>query len=83
MNSCERGTGGSEAPPIIARCVDRYELLNPKVQICGDAAVLTYNFAGEKGSRMDRWNCREVYRRTSDRWRIIQTHWSLTGPIQQ
>ncbi len=24
--------------------IDRYELLNPKVQLCGEAAVLTYNF---------------------------------------
>ena len=27
-------------------CVERYDLLNPKVQLWGDAAVLTYNFVG-------------------------------------
>ncbi|MGA3284856.1 MAG: hypothetical protein ABSD57_10425 [Verrucomicrobiota bacterium] len=26
--------------------LDRYELLNPKVQLCGEAAVLTHNFVG-------------------------------------
>jgi predicted enzyme related to lactoylglutathione lyase/ketosteroid isomerase-like protein len=58
--------------------LDRYELLNPKVQRCGEAAVLTFNFAGESGGTTGRWNCTEVYRRTSKGWRICQTHWSLT-----
>jgi predicted enzyme related to lactoylglutathione lyase/ketosteroid isomerase-like protein len=60
--------------------ITRYELLNPKVQLCGDAAVLTFNFVGEGEKRTDRWNCTEVYRRTPGGWRIIQTHWSLTQP---
>jgi predicted enzyme related to lactoylglutathione lyase len=58
----------------------RYELLHPKVQFCGQTAVLTFNFVGECESKLDRWNCTEVYRRTPPGWRIIQTHWSLTGP---
>jgi predicted enzyme related to lactoylglutathione lyase/ketosteroid isomerase-like protein len=61
----------------------RYELLNPTVQLCGDAAVLTFNFVGESGSKTNRWNCTEVYRRTPDGWRIIQTHWSFTQPLRQ
>ncbi len=60
--------------------ITRYELLNPKVQWCGDAAVLTYNFAGEADGKTDRWNCTEVYRRSAQGWRIIQTHWSATQP---
>ncbi len=58
--------------------VDRYDLLNPKVQVFGDAAVLTYNFVGYVGPTAHRWNCTEVYRRAPDNWRIIQTHWSVT-----
>ena len=58
--------------------VDRYELLNPKVQLCGDAAVLTYNFVGHAQGGASRWNCTEVYRRADSGWRIIQTHWSVT-----
>ena len=58
----------------------RYELLNPKVQLCGEAAVLTYNFVGDCQDKSDRWNCTEVYRKTPDGWRIIQTHWSRTRP---
>ena len=58
--------------------MDRYELLNPKVQLCGDAAVLTYNFVGHAQGGASRWNCTEVYRRADGGWHIIQTHWSVT-----
>jgi len=58
---------------------DRFELLNPNVQICGDTAILTFNYVSYKGAQADRWNCTEVYRRDDDsNWRIIQTHWSYT-----
>lgn len=59
--------------------VDRCELLNPLVQVCGEAAVLTFNYVSYNGSEEDRWNCTEVYRRDKDRWQIIQTHWSYTS----
>ena len=59
---------------------DRYEWINPKVQVCGqDAAVLTFNHIVYDGDRVSsRWNCTEVYRRDNGQWRIIQTHWSYT-----
>lgn len=62
--------------------IDRYELLNPKVQLCGNAAVLTFNYVSWSGDKIDRWNCTEVYKRTGKDWRIIQTHWSLTSPFK-
>jgi hypothetical protein len=58
--------------------LDRYELLNPLVQVVGDAAVLTFNYVSYKGEKESRWNCTEVYRRHGDEWQIIQTHWSYT-----
>lgn len=59
--------------------IDRFELLNPLVQQVGDAAVLTFNYVSYGGAEDERrWNCTEVYRRTADRWQIIQTHWSYT-----
>ena len=58
--------------------LDRYELLNPLVQVIGDAAVLTFNYVSYTGENEDRWNCTEVYRRAGERWQIIQTHWSYT-----
>lgn len=62
--------------------VDRYELINPNVQLGSDLAVLTFNYVSWVGKKEHRWNCTEVYRRAADRWRIIQTHWSLTQPSQ-
>ena len=58
--------------------MERFEMLNPKVQHCGDAAVLTYNFVGYAEGKAHRWNCTEVYCRGAKDWRIIQTHWSVT-----
>src|SRR5512135_1235116 len=61
--------------------LDRYELLNPLVQVVGEAAVLTFNYVSYAGEAEFRWNCTEVYRRDSDRWQIIQTHWSYTQSV--
>lgn len=61
--------------------LDRFELLNPLVQVIGDAAVLTFNYVSYKGETESRWNCTEVYRRDGDRWQIIQTHWSYTKRV--
>ena len=60
--------------------VDRYELFNPEVQVCGEAAVLTFNLVSHMGAESMRWNCTEVYRHDAAGWRIIQTHWSFTQP---
>lgn len=61
--------------------LDRFELLNPLVQVIGDAAVLTFNYVSYAGETEYRWNCTEVYRRNGDRWQIIQTHWSYTQRV--
>lgn len=57
--------------------VARYELLNPRVQLVGEAAVLTFNYVSHGGEAPNRWNCTEVYRRDAAGWRLVQTHWSL------
>jgi ketosteroid isomerase-like protein len=62
--------------------IDRYELINPQVQLCRDAAVLTFNYVSYTGDKQNRWNCTEVYRRTDGEWCIIQTHWSFTQPAK-
>lgn len=62
--------------------VDRFELLNPKVQLCGDAAVLTFNLVSYVGESQMRWNCTEVFQRQEGRWLIIQTHWSITQHLK-
>ena len=58
--------------------VDRFEMKDPKVQVCGDAAVLTFNHVSYVDDRQVRWNCTEVYRKREDDWWIIQSHWSYT-----
>jgi len=58
--------------------IDRDEIINPKVQLCGEAAVLTFNYVSYSGETPMRWNCTEVYRQREGKWRIIQTHWSFT-----
>ncbi len=63
--------------------VDRYELLNPKVQASDNIAVLTFNYVSYGNEKQNRWNCTEVYRRTEGQWRIIQTHWSFTQAFKK
>ncbi len=62
---------------------DRFELLNPLVQVIGDAAVLTFNYVsyGQEGKQSP-WNCTEVYRRSNGKWLIVQTHWSYTKSVR-
>lgn len=62
--------------------VDSYELINPKVQECGDAAVLTFNYESVTDGKKTGWNCTEVYRKGPQGWRIIQTHWSLNKNVK-
>ncbi len=59
--------------------IDRDEMISPKVQVCGEAAVLTFNYVSYTGKTQMRWNCTEVYQHRDAHWRIIQTHWSMTG----
>jgi len=64
-----------------APAASRFEILHPRVQAVGGAAVLTFNFVSYGGSEdVHRWNCTEVYRRDPEGWRVVQTHWSFTGP---
>ena len=59
---------------------DRFELLNPRVHLLGNLAVLTFNYVSYTGEQASRWNCTEAYRREQDgRWLIVQTHWSYTN----
>jgi ketosteroid isomerase-like protein len=61
--------------------IDHDQLINPRVQVNGEVAILTYNYISYAGETKTRWNCTEVYRRKTGQWRIIQTHWSLTQPL--
>lgn len=63
----------------------RYDMVDPRVDIDGNVAVLTFNlvnYGKPTGSSEEkvlaRWNATEVYRRADADWRIIHTHWSFT-----
>lgn len=60
--------------------IDHYELIDPKVEVSGDMALLTFNFTSSGTEGAMRWNTTEVYRRRNGQWRIIHSHWSLTEP---
>ena len=66
--------------------VDRYDLIGPRVQQHGDAALLTFNLVSYR-RRADgteypiaHWNSTEVYARIDGAWRIIHSHWSFVKP---
>jgi ketosteroid isomerase-like protein len=66
--------------------ISRYDMLAPKVQRHGDAAVLTFNVVNylkrPDGSEVAaaRWNSTEVYGRVGGNWRIVHSHWSFVKP---
>lgn len=65
--------------------VERYDMIDPTVQLHGDVAVLSYNLASyvkQPGgdSMVVRWNSSSVYRREGATWRAIHSHWSYTQP---
>jgi ketosteroid isomerase-like protein len=65
--------------------IDRYEMINPKVQRRGDIAVLSYqiiNHVTRPGGQqvIVRWNSTTVYERSHGSWKIIHSHFSYTRP---
>jgi ketosteroid isomerase-like protein len=80
----ERRLDGLEALKVLYESlrgsihIDRYDLIEPKVQLCGEAAVLTFNLNSYTGATVMHWNCTEVFRQDKAGWRLIQTHWSIT-----
>ncbi len=68
--------------------VDRYELVNPSVQIHGDTALLSFVIVNYKeqddGSEKisSRWNSSELYAKINGQWRIVHSHWSYVGHKQ-
>ncbi len=59
---------------------DRFEFVDPKIQLSGNVAVLTYNLVTYVGSKEDRWNATMVYQKAGGKWKIIHTHMSRTQP---
>ena len=66
--------------------VDRYDMIDAKVQRRGDVAALSYNLISY-GKKLDgketvlaRWNSTKVYERIGGQWKIFHDHWSFIKP---
>jgi len=61
---------------------DVMDFIDPRVQVCGDMAVLFYRFLSTwlnsdgSVSRRTPWNSTEVYLQLEGSWKIIHNHWS-------
>jgi ketosteroid isomerase-like protein len=67
--------------------IERFEMLDPKVQLHDGIAVLTYNLSEDlaqsadgPGSQHMTWNSTQVYAHINGKWQVIHGHWSLTKP---
>lgn len=60
--------------------IEAYDIVEPKVEVMGDAALLTFRFNSRGNENQMRWNTTELYRRAPQGWRIVHSHWSFTQP---
>jgi ketosteroid isomerase-like protein len=66
--------------------VDRFDMLNPKVQRDGDMALLTFNLLSyvkqPDGTEkvVARWNSSELYRKINGECKFSHSHWSFIKP---
>jgi ketosteroid isomerase-like protein len=60
--------------------IDRWEIIEPRVQVFGEVAVFTFRFESHGSEGSVHWNTTEVYRRADIGWRIIHTHWAFRQP---
>ena len=74
--------------------VDRFDMIDPKVQHHGEIAVLTFNLLSYRTqpdgteAPIARWNATAVYRAMQRTWKSIHVHWSyikpeLTAPVSE
>lgn len=63
--------------------IDRDQIIEPRVQFIGSAAILSYRFVSEGSEGRARWNATEVYQHVDGGWKIVHSHWSFTKPPAQ
>jgi ketosteroid isomerase-like protein len=60
---------------------DKFDMLNTRVQLAGDSAILSFNLIAIEDGVPYRWNCTEIFAKGADsRWKLIHSHWSQTKP---
>jgi uncharacterized protein (TIGR02246 family) len=56
-----------------------YDIVNPKVQVYDNVAILTFHWRASlpNGDPMPEWKVTSVYRWEDGTWRQVHAHWSL------
>ena len=57
--------------------IDQSEIIDPDIDVVGNAAILTFQYLSQGSEGVTRWNCTEVYRFDGSDWEIAHSHWSL------
>lgn len=60
-----------------------YEIMNPSVDVAGNAAVLTLNMQlldPESGTQVAVWNTTQVHDLAASGWPLVHAHWSYAVP---
>ena len=60
-----------------------YEIMNPSVDVAGDAAILTLNMQlldPESGTQVAVWNTTQVHDLAASGWPLVHAHWSYAVP---
>lgn len=60
---------------------DSYDFVNPRVQIGGDMAVLTYQLHAKTTLINMHYNCIEVFQKEGDEWRVVHSTWAFIQPL--
>lgn len=63
------------------------EMLNPKVQIYGDVAILTYNFAGisknkDGETKSNRAKSTRVYAKQAGKWKLVHANFAADPQVK-
>jgi hypothetical protein len=56
-----------------------YEIVNPKVQVYENTAILTFHWKGtlKDGTPIEKWKVTSVYHWKDSKWQMVHAHWSL------
>ena len=56
-----------------------YDIVDPKVQVYGDVAILTFRYHSTMpdSEPAPPWKVTDVYRLINGEWKIVHAHWSL------
>jgi hypothetical protein len=55
---------------------DTYQIAEPKLQLAGDVAILTYTLVQTRAGEATRWHGTQIYRHKKEGWRVLHSHWS-------